>query len=295
MSAAWTDLGHGVHVRQSMRYAMNSVALLHPEHVVLVDPGILPAELDDIRSRIAAVAPQAVTVIFTHHHWDHVLGRAWWPHAETLAHDAFAAGLNRDLDHVRAEAEKVALEAGERWPAPFQEFDPDHAVSGLHFRRIGPWRLVLRSAPGHCPTQLNVHLPEARVLIASDMLSDLEIPGLDEPPDVYRTSLDALLPIANGGAIETLIPGHGEIVTGKEAVLDRLGADLDYLDAIEDGVRRARVDGLDSGAAVERLSAMDYRGKHATEYPTEPLHRRNVLLAWRAAEGNKDNRRSPGR
>jgi hypothetical protein len=112
---------------------------------------------------------------------------------------------------------------------------------------------------------------------------------------VYRTSIDALLPIANGGAIETLIPGHGAIATGKESVLDRMGADLDYLDAIEDGVRRARADGLDSNAAVEQLSAMNYPGKHATEYPTEPLHRRNILLAWRAAEADKGSHKSPRR
>jgi len=280
----WTDLGGGVHVRRSRRYAMNSGVLLHPEHAVLIDPGILPSELDDIARMVAEVEPAAVTVVFTHAHWDHVLGRPWWPRAETLAHDAFAAELRRTAAHVRDEAQQVAREAGERWTVPFEPFAPHHAVSGLHFRRLGPWRIVVRNALGHSHSQINVHLPEQRVLFAADMLSDLEIPGLDDAPDVYRQSLDALLPIAHGGAIETLVPGHGAIAHGRDAVLGRLQDDGDYLDDLEQGVRKAKSDGLGADAAVERLAAMDYPGKHATEYPMIPIHRENVLRAWAAME-----------
>ncbi len=287
---SWTDLGAGVRVRRSARYAMNSVALLDAEHSVLIDPGILPDELDDIARVVAAVRPEQVTLLFTHPHWDHVLGRAWWPNAETLAHDGFAARLRKDLEHVRDEAAKVANEAGQRWPQPFAAFTPKHEVSGLHFRRLGPWRIVLRDAPGHCACQLNVHLPEQRVLIAADMLSDIEIPGLDDRPDVYRASLDALLPVAHGGAIETLIPGHGAIARGREAVMARFDADLGYLDAIERGAREARSQGLDAAGAVSKLEGMEYPGKGGTEYPMEPIHRANVERAWRAAESGTKRR-----
>jgi len=285
VSAPWTDLGGGVRVRQSARYAMNGVVLLHAEHTVVVDPGILPGELDDLASVVSSVAPQAVTLVFTHAHWDHVLGRSWWPSADTLAHDGFAAALKTEVEYVRSEAERIAGEAGQRWPRRFEPFAPKHAVSGLHFRKLGPWRLVFRSAPGHCANQINVHLPEPRILIAADMLSDIEIPGLDAPPDIYRSSLDQLLPIAHGGAIETLVPGHGSIARGREAVLARLQADLDYLDAIERGAHEALQSGLDADAAAERLASMEYAGKHAQEYPTEEIHRDNVRRAHRALTG----------
>ena len=281
----WTDLGGGVRVRRSARYAMNSAVLVHAEHTVIVDPGILPSEIDDIAARTSALKPAAVTLVFTHAHWDHVLGRSWWPKAETLAHDAFAAALKRDLEQVRSEAARVASEAGERWPRSFEPFAPRHAVSGLHFRKLGPWRLVFRGAPGHCANQINVHLPEQRVLLAADMLSDLEIPALDSPPDVYRNSLDALLPIAHGGAIETLVPGHGTIARSREAVLARLQADLDYLDTIERGVREALAEGLDAEAAAARLASLEYAGKHSAEYPTAGIHAENVMRAWHAAGG----------
>ncbi len=279
----WTDLGDGVLVRQSARYAMNSVVLLDEEHTILVDPGILPSEIDDIAAVVQAASPAAITIIFTHHHWDHVLGRPWWPQAETLAHDAFPDAVKTDLAYIRSEAGRVAGEAGERFAQPFEPFPLQHFVSGLNFRKFGPWRMVLRSAPGHCATQLNVHLPEQRILIASDMLSDIEIPALETVPEIYRESLDTLMPIVEGGAIEVIVPGHGAIAHGQDEVLARFHADLDYLDAIERGVHGAWVAGLSAEAAADKLEPMEYAGKHATEYPTAEIHRENVLHAFHAA------------
>ena len=44
----WTDLGDGLCVRQSAAFQMNSTLLLDPEHSILVDPGVLPSEIDEI-------------------------------------------------------------------------------------------------------------------------------------------------------------------------------------------------------------------------------------------------------
>jgi hypothetical protein len=50
---------------------------------------------------------------------------------------------------------------------------------------------------------------------------------------VYRASLEALVPLAEHGAIETLIPGHGSIARGADAVRARLRRDFDYLDSLK--------------------------------------------------------------
>src|SRR5436190_7138777 len=89
----WTDLGGGIRVRQSRAFQMNSVALFHPEHTVLIDPGVLPSELDDIAAETRATQSKTITLLFTHAHWDHVLGRSWWPAAKALTHDRFSADL----------------------------------------------------------------------------------------------------------------------------------------------------------------------------------------------------------
>lgn len=279
--AAWTDLGEGIRVRQSLAFWMNSVVLLDPEHSVVVDPGVLPSELRDLTSVVGTAAPKAVTLCFTHAHWDHVLGQPWWPEARTVAHDRFAAEVRREQVAITREAAVLAAAHGERWERAFAPFRPDLAVSGLRFMPLDPWRLVFRDAPGHSDTQLTCHLADQRLLIAADMLSDLEPPILDGPVAPYRQTLEALLPLAEHGAIETMVPGHGAIARGRDAVLTRFRCDLDYLRALEDGVSAALARGQSLDAVRETLTAMDYTGRRSAAYPTEAFHLENIAFAYR--------------
>src|SRR6266581_2477635 len=93
-TTSWTDLGEGLRVRQSRAYRMNTLVLLDPRHTVIVDPGVLPSELDDLAATVSDRRPAEVTLVFSHAHWDHVLGRPWWPRASTLAHAGLAAELS---------------------------------------------------------------------------------------------------------------------------------------------------------------------------------------------------------
>ena len=279
--AAWSDLGDGIRVRQSRAFWMNSVALLDREHTLIVDPGVLPTELDDLAGVVGAAAPEAITLFFTHAHWDHVLGRPWWPRARTVAHDRFATEVNRERQAIVGEAEALAAEHGEHWAQAFAPFRPDLAISGLHFLPLGRWRLVFRDAPGHSRSQLTCHLTDHRVLIAADMLSDLEPPILDGPCGPYRETLEALLPLAEHDAIEVVVPGHGAVARGREAVLARLRCDLDYLRALEAGVSAAHARGHSLDAARETLAPMDYTGRGSATYPTEAFHLENIEFAYR--------------
>jgi glyoxylase-like metal-dependent hydrolase (beta-lactamase superfamily II) len=280
---AWTDLGAGIHVRHSVAYRMTSVVLLDPAHTVVVDPGVLPSEIADVARVAAGASPAATSLILTHPHWDHVLGRAWFPGARTIAHAGFAVAVARDAAGIATAAAALAARHGERWKPAFAPLWPDEPVSGVRFLKPGPWRLVLREAPGHCDQQLTVHLPDTRTLIAADMLSDVEIPGLSGPPARYRATLEELLPLAEHGAIETLIPGHGAIARGREAVLARFRHDLDYLAALTAGVARCVAGGATLAATIERLAALEYTGKSGEPWPRADVHRENVGHAWTAA------------
>ena len=278
----WTDLGHGLRVRRSRAYAMNSVLLLDSEHTVVVDPGVLPSEIDDLARVTRGASPAKVTLAFTHAHWDHVLGRPWWPAAQTLGHDRLAMELKRDAAMIAGEARAIATQHGETWERGFAAFEPDLAASGLHFMKLGPWRLVLRDAPGHCDSQMTFHLPDHGALIAADMLSDIEPPMLNGPPVRYFETLCGLQPLVEGGAIETLIPGHGSIAVGAAAVAERLERDLDYLERLEDEVARARAEGLDLEATRARLAGMGYPGRERGD-ANLPEHLENVGFAFEAS------------
>ena len=275
MSEPWTDLGGGVLVRQSVAFQMNSALLLHPEHAVLVDPGVLASELDDVAARVAAARPAQITLVMTHGHWDHVLGRAWWPQAELLAHDRFATVVHRDETRIRSEIEGLSREHGERWQRGFTAFRPTQAVSGLHLARRGPWTMVLRNALGHSDSQLSLHLPHARILLAADMLSDIEIPTLDGPVAPYVETLRALEPLADFGAIETLVPGHGSIARGRNAVVERLRRDLEYLETLSREVAKAHAAKMAPEEALARLATMRYGRSPMPEWAAKD-HRDNL-------------------
>jgi len=280
--SAWTDLGNGVRVRQSVAFAMNSTLLLHPDHALVVDPGVLPSELDDLASAVQASGAAEVTLFLTHAHWDHVLGRPWWPGARVIAHDRFAAGVRAHREDILARAREGLQTLGETWERGFEPFRPHSEVSGLHFMKLDPWPLVFRDAPGHHDTQLSLHLPDRRILIAADMLSDRELPILSRPCAVYRRTLEELLPLANNGAIETLIPGHGAIARGQEEVLARLDRDLAYLYALETEVRAAVREGLPIEQAKQRLGSMEHALGHSPQ-PTLDDHLANVEVEYQAA------------
>jgi glyoxylase-like metal-dependent hydrolase (beta-lactamase superfamily II) len=278
----WIDLGAGVLVRQSRLYRMNSVVLADPGHVAVVDPGILPSEIADLSHTVAGLGTPRTTLVFTHGDWDHVLGRSAWPGARTLGHEAIADDIDRGLDHIRAEASRVATEAGERWDHAFEPFRPDVAVRGPRDDRLGANPAVFREALGHSPSMLSVHLPERRLLIAGDMLSDIEIPILTQPIALYRRTLGELLPLAEAGAFETLIPGHGAIARSAAGALERVRRDLGYLDRLEDEVRSAVAAGLTLDRALALLEGMSLSGwRPDPVVDLAALHRDNVRLLYR--------------
>ncbi|OGF17374.1 MAG: hypothetical protein A2W00_15635 [Candidatus Eisenbacteria bacterium RBG_16_71_46] len=281
--AHWSEIGDGVLVRQSRAFWMNSGLLLDPEHAIVVDPGVLPSELDELRRVVRESRAREVTLFLTHAHWDHVLGRPWFPRARIVAHDRFAAEVRRERADIAREAADLATRHGEAWRAPFAPFAADEPMSGLRFARYGPWRAVFREAPGHSSSQLTLHLPDRGILFAADMLSDLEMPLLDGPVAPYRATLRDLAPLVEQGAIETVVPGHGAVAYGAGAARGRLERDLDYLDRLEAGAREARRAGLTLEQARERLAAMDYTGKDAAEWPTNGSHLENVAFAFEGA------------
>jgi hydroxyacylglutathione hydrolase len=277
--SAWTDLGGGVRVRQSRAYAMNSVLLLDCAHAVLVDPGVLPSELDDLVAAVGDAEAAEVTLVFTHSHWDHVLGRPWWPRASAVAHAGLAAALAGHAAAIAADADACTRGLGEPWTRGFAPFAPDVAARGETGVTLGPWRLVLRDAPGHCDDQVTVHLPARRLLVVGDMLSDLEIPWLDREPAVYRRTIEGIAALVEAGEVTTLVPGHGAIAVDAAAARGRIRRDLRYLEALEEGVREARAAGLALEQALARLAAIA-PGDCGTDFPLADVQRENLRLAW---------------
>lgn len=89
--------------------------------------------------------------------------------------------------------------------------------------------LELITHDAHAPGHTAIWLPEPRILIAGDMLSDDELPLPFAPDDVdaYLAGLDALEPYVEQAAL--IVPGQGSV--GSDA-RERLAADRRYFAAV---------------------------------------------------------------
>lgn len=197
---------------------------------LVIDPAMtaadvagLAADLDDggLRPRLGFA---------THPHWDHML----W---------------SRDLGDVPRYAAPAAVRVAEQARDEIVGYVRD-SVPGHDLELLGrlvplpagsdriPWdgpaaQVIVHD--GHAPGHAAVFIPQAGVLLAGDMLSDIEIPLLDldaaDPLGDYRAGLDRLAAVPG---VRWLVPGHGHIANAAE-FQRRLDSDYHYLDLLVAG------------------------------------------------------------
>ena len=197
---------------------------------LVIDPARSVTELTALAADLAGAGLRPRAGFATHPHWDHVL----W---------------NRDLGEVPRYAAPGAVTIAETerdgMLSMLRQLEPGHDP-GL-FGRLVPLPArspaIPRDGPaaqviihnGHAPGHAAVFLPEAGVLVAGDMLSDVEIPLLDtvedDPLGDYQAGLDRL---ASVPGVRWLVPGHGHIA-GPAEIRRRLDADRRYLDLLASG------------------------------------------------------------
>lgn len=215
----------GVWVAHSRRYATTSTVILDGHGGALViDPAWDADELAAIPADLVLLGVRAVAGLSTHMHYDHVL---WHPDLgdvprwstpgtvrETVENrDAVVAPLVGDIpdDLVDLAARLRAID-GEllEWSGPTARIHVHHA---------------------HARHHLALELPDLGLLVAGDMLSDVEIPMPDDRDTdlvTYREGLESLEDVVRRTRV--LVPGHGSVT---DAPARRFEADLRYLDDVE--------------------------------------------------------------
>ena len=143
----------------------------------------------------------------------------------------------------------------------------------------------------HAPGHAALHLPEDHVLVAGDMLSDVEVPLLDlksgapDPLGDYEAGLTVLEHVLQRGC-RVVVPGHGAVATGGE-VVTRAARDRSYLHAL----RRPgplRDHRLDPHATYGADCGLSPSTTPSTGGALRPRHR----LSNRRARGGDGRRRS---
>lgn len=237
----------GVWVATAEVWASNTVVLVDDHGAALVvDPGITPEEVGSLAEAIAARGWHVTAGLSTHPHWDHVLWSASLGDVPRLATPRAIAALADDVERSWADACEVAP-GHDR--SLFGALTPlgtaDGAPAGSDVPLLPPaprgCRVVVHD--GHAPGHLA--LVARGVLVAGDMLSDREVPLLDvgpgrdatrapyDPLGGYRWALERLEDAVDRYGVQVLVPGHGGVAVGRQAIGERFAADRAYLRALE--------------------------------------------------------------
>jgi len=226
-AATFVRVADGVRVATSRRMSTTSTLLHDGGRALLVDPAWLPDELAGIATALDDDGLLVVGGFATHAHHDHLLWHPGFGDAPRFASRTTAA-------LARSERVDLVQALGTGFPAELTDLMgrvdgvdalPEDAVpDGFHPE------LVVHD--GHAPGHTAVWLPDQRVLLAGDMLSDEELPLPFWPDDLpaYRRALDVLADVAR--LAEVVVPGHG--TPGRDA-LARVDADRRVLDTVARG------------------------------------------------------------
>jgi glyoxylase-like metal-dependent hydrolase (beta-lactamase superfamily II) len=227
MTARLREVAPGVWVATSRRYWTTSTVLLDGRGgAVVIDPAWDPDELAAIPADLSDLGVRCLAGLATHEHYDHVM---WHPDLGEVPRWATTG----TVAHLSQERDRLL--------APLAEYlTPDLiAIAGRLDALPGdrlPWdgpaaRCVVHDA--HAPAHLALLVEDYGVLVAGDMLSDVELPmpaAADTTLERYGAGLERLRDTVRQARI--VIPGHG---TPSTDPMSRFDADRRYLDDLISG------------------------------------------------------------
>lgn len=207
----------GVLVATSEIMATNTTVLTDGHRALLVDPNWTPAELDSLARQLRDRGLRVIGGFATHAHHDHLLWHPGFGEAPRWGSPRTAALAEAERGGLRQALEPTfPTELGDLMGRvePVEQVPPQGTPGGFS--------IELLIHDGHAPGHTALWLPRQQVLIAGDMLSDIEVPLPFDPDDLpaYRRGLERLSGVA--AAARYVIPGHGGV--GTDAA-DRLVAD----------------------------------------------------------------------
>lgn len=220
---ALVEVAPGVFVATSRVMSTTSTVVVDAGQALLIDPAWMPDELESFASELRGRELEVVGGFATHAHHDHLL---WHPDLG----DAPRWASDRTAALAVDERDALVAALGPEFPAALVDLMGRVAGCGdaIPLESLPPGvEVELIVHDGHAPGHTALWLAEQRVLVAGDMLSDLELPLPFDPDDLpaYLSALDVLAPFAAEASLA--IPGHGTV--GSDA-LARLDADRRYLD-----------------------------------------------------------------
>ena len=184
--------------------------VIDEEMTILIDPGH-SRHLRKLFQQMEedGISPEEIdVVIITHSHPDHLEG------LEVFLDKPVKIGMNREEERYLLESGKLLFEVMGQ-PLPKFRIDFYLKEGELH---LGKKTFNIYETPGHSPGSLSIQWPQRKVLFTGDLFFYGGIGRTDFLEGNSKLLMESIEKMSRLD-IEILLPGHGEIVTGKEMVL----------------------------------------------------------------------------
>jgi len=180
------------------------------EKTVLIDPGH-SRYLGQVFNQMEkdGISPEEINVvIITHSHPDHFEG------LELFLDKPVKIAMNREEERYLLESGKLLFEMM-RQPLPKIQIDFYLKEGELHLEEK---TFHVYQTPGHSPGSLSIYWPERKVLFTGDLIFYGGIGRTDFLEGNSKLLMESIERLADLDT-EILLPGHGDIVMGREMVL----------------------------------------------------------------------------
>jgi glyoxylase-like metal-dependent hydrolase (beta-lactamase superfamily II) len=220
----------GVLVATSRVFQTACTVVRDGDECFVIDSPVLPDELDVLPALLEQAGFPFSGLLATHADWDHLLGRLAFPDAALGVAETTAARLTAEpgdaARRLRAFDDELYLERS----APLS-LGQVQALPVPGHLDVGSQTVELHPAEGHVVDGMALWLPWARVLVAGDFLSPVEIPMISRggSRSAYLATLERLRPLVEQA--DHVVAGHGGPVDGTRA-LAILREDVAYLEGL---------------------------------------------------------------
>jgi glyoxylase-like metal-dependent hydrolase (beta-lactamase superfamily II) len=222
----------GVLVATSRIFQTACTIVRDGDECFVIDSPVLPDELDVLPALLEQAGFPFSGLLATHADWDHLLGRLAFPDAALGVAETTAARLRAEpgdaARRLRAFDDELYLERSS--PLSLGQVQALPVPGHLD---VGAQVVELHPTEGHVVDGMALWLPWARVLVAGDFLSPVEIPMISRggSRSAYLATLERLRPLVEQA--DHVVAGHGGAIDGTRA-LAILREDVAYLEGLPD-------------------------------------------------------------
>jgi glyoxylase-like metal-dependent hydrolase (beta-lactamase superfamily II) len=218
MSGRWLEVGNGVYARRYVELDQTLGLVVGKTHCLVIDTGTDEVHGASMAAAVRFVTQLPWTVVVTHAHFDHFFGTAAFLPTSVIAHERC-----RSVILAEGERQRRAWSAKYRSEGKAEQADrlaaarlvaPTEVISGSVLLDLGGRTVTLvHPGPAHTDHDLFVHVPDADVVFAGDLVEQGAPPsvGPDAHVSDWPAALDAILALNPA----VVVPGHGDPVDAE--------------------------------------------------------------------------------